>query len=63
MALAESFGDNARWLWDLWSSQSQKFNAKDQEKVWKSFRRRRGRSLGTIFFLRSQYRGPALYSL
>jgi putative DNA primase/helicase len=63
MALAGSFGDGACGLWDDWSKQSAKFNADNQVKAWRSFRGR-GRSVGTIFWLRRQYRGRSpIYSL
>ena len=63
MALAGSFGDSARDLWDAWSKQSIKFNEDNQEKAWRSFRGA-GRSVGTIFWLRRQYRGRSpIYSL
>jgi len=63
MALAGSFGDSARDLWDVWSKQSSRFNADNQVKAWRSFRGS-GRSVGTIFWLRRQYRGRSpIYSL
>ena len=63
MALAGSFGDSAKGLWDEWSKQSSKFNAHEQVKAWRSFRGA-GRTVGTIFWLRRQYRGRSqIYSL
>ena len=63
MSLAGSFGDSGRELWDTWSRQSSKFDEAGQVKAWRSFRHT-GRSVGTIFWLRHQYRGYSpIYSL
>jgi hypothetical protein len=50
-ALRFEVGDAARDLWDGWSATSSKFNPKDQEKAWRSFQRRTGRTvtLGTVY--------------
>ena len=63
MSLAGSFGNIGRSLWDDWSKQSNKYTEAGQVKAWRSFRRQ-GRSIGTIFWLRRQYRGSVpIYSL
>jgi len=49
MALKDELGDRGRALWDNWSASSNKFNAKDQEKTWRSFRRN-GIGVGTLFY-------------
>lgn len=54
MALKAEFGDAGRGLWDSWSQQSAKFNDKDQEKVWRSFRRE-GLGIGSLFHLAIGY--------
>jgi hypothetical protein len=55
MALKAEFGDAGRGLWDDWSRTSAKFNAKDQERKWRSFRRE-GVGGNTIFHM-AQERG------
>jgi Bifunctional DNA primase/polymerase, N-terminal/Primase C terminal 2 (PriCT-2) len=58
-----AFADDGRDLWDLWSKQSDKFDEKEQEKAWRSFKYA-GLTLGTIFHFRSLYRGqPPVYDL
>jgi AAA domain-containing protein/primase-like protein/DNA primase RepB-like protein len=49
MALKDEMGDSGRTLWDSWSRQSKKYNERDQEKTWKSFKRN-GISIGTLFY-------------
>ena len=49
MALKDEYGDSGRGLWDQWSLRSKdKFNDRDQEKTWHSFRRH-GIGIGTLF--------------
>ena len=50
-ALRLEYGEAARNLWDGWSATSSKFNAKDQERAWLSFKRDAGKTctLGTVF--------------
>jgi putative DNA primase/helicase len=48
MALRLEYGESGRHLWDAWSATSSKFNAKDQDKAWRSFKRHGGVTLGTI---------------
>jgi Primase C terminal 2 (PriCT-2)/RepB DNA-primase from phage plasmid len=48
MAIKHELGEGGRTLWDEWSATSDKFDARDQEKTWHSFRRN-GVSAGTIF--------------
>jgi hypothetical protein len=49
MAIKDQFGDSGRSLWDDWSRQSDKYNERDQDRTWKSFRRN-GISIGTLFY-------------
>jgi AAA domain-containing protein/primase-like protein/DNA primase RepB-like protein len=50
MALQDEFGDRGRSLWDHWAASCpQKFEDRDQERTWKSFRRN-GISVGTLFY-------------
>jgi hypothetical protein len=49
MALKDELGDSGRALWDNWSGKcAEKFNDRDQEKTWRSFRRN-GVGIGTLF--------------
>ncbi len=48
MAIKDHFGDAGRDLWDNWSRRSDKYDDRDQEKVWRSFRGT-GVGLGTLF--------------
>ena len=48
MALKDYYGDSGRPLWDSWSRRSGKFNERDQDKTWRSFRRN-GIGIGTLF--------------
>ncbi|MDP3961293.1 MAG: VapE family protein [Pseudorhodobacter sp.] len=56
MALHSEFGgsDTAFDLWSNWSKQSEKFDAKDQSKKWRSFRRN-GIGIGTLYQIASAY--------
>jgi hypothetical protein len=51
MALRREYGDHGRDLWDGWSKTSSKFNEKDQQKAWHSFKRASGVGMGTVFHL------------
>lgn len=63
MALSGSFGESGRDLWDQWSKQSEKYTDAGQAKAWRSFKGS-ARTVGTIFWLRGQYRCRApIYSL
>ena len=42
-------GESGRSLWDAWSQQSDKYEIRDQDKIWKSFRRN-GIGIGTLFY-------------
>jgi hypothetical protein len=48
MAIKHELGEGGRALWDEWSSTSEKFDQRDQERTWSSFKRN-GVSAGTIF--------------
>jgi hypothetical protein len=54
MALNDCFGDGARRLWDQWSAGSIKYDAHDQEKNWRSFGRRTGITIATLFHYAQQ---------
>src|SRR5262245_19145135 len=49
MALHAHLGDAGRYLWDRWSETSSKYNAVDQDRVWRSFGNRSGVTIGTLF--------------
>ena len=49
MALSAHMGDSGRSLWDQWSRQSGKYDERDQDKTWRSFRRN-GIGIGTLFY-------------
>jgi hypothetical protein len=53
MALRHEFGDDGRELWNAWSAESDKFDAKDQRRVWRSFKGRTGApvTIGSLFKL------------
>jgi hypothetical protein len=53
MAIKHHFGNSGRSLWDDWSRQSEKYNERDQERTWKSFRGN-GIAIGTLFYLAQQ---------
>jgi Primase C terminal 2 (PriCT-2) len=48
MALKAHMGESGRPLWDQWARQSQKYDERDEDKTWKSFRRH-GITIGTLF--------------
>jgi hypothetical protein len=48
MAIKHELGEGGRGLWDEWSAISDKFDRRDQERTWNSFKRN-GVSAGTIF--------------
>ena len=56
MALKDRFGDAGRLLWDDWSRKSDKYDERDQEKNWRSFGRRPGITIATLFH-HAQQRG------
>jgi hypothetical protein len=49
MALHAHLGEAGRGLWDCWSQTSSKYDPKDQERTWKSFGKRSGVTIGTLF--------------
>ena len=49
MAIKAELGDAGRALWDEWSRTSTKFDAKDQAKVWRSFKGS-GVTIGSVFW-------------
>jgi Protein of unknown function (DUF3987)/Primase C terminal 2 (PriCT-2)/RepB DNA-primase from phage plasmid len=49
MAIKDHFGDSGRSLWDDWSRRSEKYDERDQERTWKSFRGN-GIAIGTLFY-------------
>jgi hypothetical protein len=53
MALKDHLGDAGRQLWDDWSRRSDKYNERDQDRTWKSFKRN-GITVGTLFFRAQQ---------
>jgi len=53
MALRSHLGDRGRELWDAWSQKSDKYDRKDQDKTWRSFKRD-GIGIGTLFHLAQQ---------
>jgi hypothetical protein len=48
MALKDHVGDGGRALWDQWSRGSNKYNERDQDRTWKSFKRN-GITIATLF--------------
>jgi hypothetical protein len=48
MAIKDHLEEAGRQLWDDWSRQSDKYNERDQERTWRSFRRN-GITIGTLF--------------
>jgi hypothetical protein len=48
MAIKDHFGDSGCSLWDEWSRQSKKYDERDQERTWRSFRRN-GITIATVF--------------
>jgi len=55
MALHASGHPWARAVWDAWSQTSAKYDAKDQERVWQSFRTDGGITFGTLFHEAAMY--------
>lgn len=50
MALHERFGEYGRELWDTWSAKSDECDESTQKSTWKSFGKRTGVTLGTLFY-------------
>jgi hypothetical protein len=48
-ALQDEFGEAGRRIWDWWAQQSDKFDAADQEKNWRSFTPGKGITIRTVF--------------
>jgi hypothetical protein len=48
MALKDHMGESGHSLWDEWSRQSPKYNERNQDSIWKSFRKN-GITIGTLF--------------
>ena len=48
MAIKDQMGDGGRALWDQWSRGSNKYNERDQDRTWKSFKRN-GITIATLF--------------
>ena len=55
MALHASGEPWARAIWDTWSQTSAKYDARDQDRVWQSFKADGGVTLGTLFHEAEQY--------
>jgi Bifunctional DNA primase/polymerase, N-terminal/Primase C terminal 2 (PriCT-2) len=49
MALHAHLGEAGRALWDCWSQTSSKYCPKNQERTWRSFGKRSGVTIGTVF--------------
>jgi Bifunctional DNA primase/polymerase, N-terminal/Primase C terminal 2 (PriCT-2) len=49
MALHAHLGEAGRDLWDRWSRTSSKYDGKDQARTWRSFGRRSGVTIATVF--------------
>jgi putative DNA primase/helicase len=62
MALHDHLGERGRSLWDRWSETSEKYNPLDQEKVWRSFGKRSGIGIGTLFHhaIQAGWKPPAV---
>jgi len=54
-ALKLEFGEAARPLWDGWSATSAKYDARSQEKLWRSLRRGDGVTLGTVYHIAREH--------
>ena len=50
MAIKSEVGDTGFDVWELWSQQSESFNAKDARDVWKSIRAGGKVTIGTLFY-------------
>ena len=48
MAIKDHFGDSGRALWDDWSRRSTKFDERNQDTTWRSFKRN-GITIATVF--------------
>jgi hypothetical protein len=48
MAIKDHYGDSGRPLWDDWSRQSDKYDERDQERTWRSFKRN-GITIASLF--------------
>lgn len=57
MALKAHLGESGRPFWDEWSASSAKFDERDSDKVWRSFRRD-GIGIGTLFHHARQHGWP-----
>lgn len=51
MSIKEEFGESGFAIWDKWSSQGSKYNKYEMKMRWRSFGRRDGVTIGTLFFL------------
>src|SRR5262249_57095197 len=49
MAIKDHFGDSGRPLWNDWSRRSTKFDERDQDTTWRSFKRN-GITIATVFY-------------
>jgi hypothetical protein len=49
MALHAHLGEAGRDLWDSWSRTSPKYDARDQDRTWRSFGKRSGVTIATVF--------------
>ena len=54
MALKDELGDAGRALWDEWSKSCDKYNELDQNKNWRSFGKRHGVTIATLFHYAKQ---------
>jgi hypothetical protein len=55
MALNDAFGDAGHKIWAEWSASSDKYDAADQEKNWRSFTPGGGITIGTLFHLAQEH--------
>jgi putative DNA primase/helicase len=58
MALKAHFGDGGLALWDEWSRQSEHYDRRGLERVWRSFRGS-GLTIGTVYHYAKEYRRAA----
>ena len=58
MALKAHFGDGGLALWDTWSRQSEHYERRGLERVWRSFRGS-GLTIGTVYYYAKEYRRAA----
>ena len=54
-AIHSEFGDEGRETWIEWSRKSSKYVEKDAFAAWRSFKSGKGRGIGTLFYLATQY--------